>query len=79
MKIIWKKKQHKIALQIVANYLIGRDALNRVYTSGELDYERWDDAIKHLTQNTIESLTEIVGINGLVEYTNAYAIGVSKL
>lgn len=79
MKIIGNKKQHQLALQIVANYLIGKDALNRANTDGSLSVEQWDDAITHLTQNTIELLTAIVGVNGLKYYTNKYGLGVSKL
>ena len=79
MKIIGNKKQHQLALQIVANYLIGKDALNRANTDGSLNMEQWDDAIMHLTQNTIELLTAIVGVNGLKYYTNKYELGVSKL
>ena len=79
MKIIGNKKQHKLALQVVANYLIGKDALNRANTDGTLSMEQWDDAITHLTQNTIELLVAIVGVNGLRYYTNKYELGVSKL
>lgn len=79
MKIIKSKTQNELALQIVANYLIGKDALNRANTNGSLSVEQWDDAITHLTQNTIELLTAIVGVNGLKYYTNKYELGVSKL
>ena len=79
MKIIGNKKQHQLALQIVANYLIGKDALNRANADGSLSMEQWDDAITHLTKNTNELLTAIIGVDGLKYYTNKYELGVSKL
>ena len=79
MKIIGNKKQHKIALQIVANYLIGKDALNRANANGSMNMEQWDDAITYLTENTVDLLTMLVGVNGLKYYTNKYGLGVGKL
>ena len=79
MKIISNMMQHELALRIIANYLIGKDALNRANTDGSLSVEELNDAITHITQNTIELLTAIVGVKGLKYYTNTYELGVSKL
>ena len=79
MKILKKKAQHELALQIVANYLIGKDAICRASTGDSLTVEQMTDAIEHLTSNTVSLLTAIVGVEGLKYYTNKYGLGVSKL
>ena len=79
MKILKKKTQHELALQIVANYLIGKDAICRASTGDSLTVEQMTDAIEHLTSNTVSLLTEIVGVEGLKYYTNKYGLGVNKL
>lgn len=68
MKIIKSKKQHELALRIVANYLIGKDAICQASTGDSMTIEQATDAIDHLTQNTIEILTGIVGLDGLEYY-----------
>ena len=75
MKILKKKTQHELALMIVANYLIGKDAICKA----SMTVEQMTDAIEHLTSNTVSLLTEIVGVEGLKYYTNKYGLGVSKL
>lgn len=75
MKILKKKTQHELALQIVANYLIGKDAICKA----SMMTEQMTDALEHLTSNTVSLLTGIVGVEGLKYYTNKYGLGVSKL
>lgn len=70
MKVIKSKKQHELALRIVANYLIGKDAICRASTGDSMTMEQVTDALDHLTQNTIEILIGIVGLGDLEYYTN---------
>ena len=79
MKILKKKTQHELALQIVANYLIGKDAICKASSGPSMTMEQAEDALEHLTSNTVSLLTEIVGVEGLKYYTNKYGLGVSKL
>lgn len=79
MKILKKKTQHELALQIVANYLIGKDAICKASTADLMTPEQATDALEHLASNTVSLLTEIVGVEGLKYYTNKYGLGVSKL
>ena len=79
MKILKKKTQHELALQIVANYLIGKDAIFDASTSDSMSVEQMTDALEHLTSNTVSLLTAIVGVNGLKYYSNKYKLGVGQL
>lgn len=79
MKILKKKTQHELALQIVANYLIGKDAICKASTVNSMTFEQMTDALDHLALNTVTMLTAIVGVNGLIYYSNKYELGVGKL
>ena len=79
MKILKKKTQHELALQIVANYLIGKDAICKASTGDSMTLEHATDALEHLAKNTVTMLTAIVGVNGLKYYSNKYELGVGKL
>ena len=79
MKLIGKRKQIKLATQVVANYLIGKDALSRAVSEGSLSGTQWNDAVEHLTQNTVDIVTELVGIEGLKAFTIKYKLGVQDL
>lgn len=79
MKVIKSKKQHELALRIVANYLIGKDTICRASAGDSLTTEQATDALDHLTQNTIAILTEIVGLDGLEYYSNKYELGAGRL
>ena len=78
MKILKKKTQHELALQIIANYLIGKDAICKT-TKDLMTVEQATDALEHLAQNTVTMLTAIVGVNGLKYYSNKYELGIGKL
>ena len=78
MRIISTKKQHRLALQVIANYLIGKDALNRANIDGKLSMEEWGDAVGHLTQNTIDLLTALVGTDSFKYYSERFSLGISK-
>ena len=71
--------QHELALQIVANYLIGKDAICKASTGDLMTVEQATDALEHLAQNTVTMLTAIVGVKGLIYYSNKYELGVGKL
>lgn len=79
MRILFKKQQHKLAHQIVANYLIAKDALNRAFESNKLNGDMFFDAIEKLTRNTVDLLVAVVGIGGLVYYTNKYHLGLGDM
>jgi len=76
MKFIGTKKQSKLATQVVANYLIGKDAINRACISRALGLKEYDDAIQHITDNTIDLLIGLVGFKGMLYYTKKYGLGV---
>lgn len=75
MKVIKSKKQHELALQIVANYRIGKDAICRAIIGDPMIPEQMMDALEHLTSNTVSLLTAIVGVDGLKYYSNEYGLG----
>lgn len=66
--------QHELALRIVENYIIGKAAILDTSTNDSVSVEQITDALKHLTSNTVSLLTAIVGINGLIYYTNEYGL-----
>ena len=65
MKIIKSKIQRELALQIVANYLIGEDVICRAISGYSMTTEQMMDKLDHLTSNTVSLLTAIVGVVGL--------------
>lgn len=79
MKVIKSKKQHELALRIVANYLIGKDAICRAITGDPMTHKQMMDELEHLTSNTVSLLTAIVGVDGLKYYSNKYELGVGTL
>lgn len=75
MKILNKKEQHSVAMRIIANYMIATDALKKC----DMSVPEYIDAIEHLTENTIESLTKVVGLGGLMFYTNKFNLATIKI
>lgn len=75
MKILKKKTQHELALKIISNYFIGKDAISRASTGDSMTVEQAMDALDQLTKNTIALLTEIVGMDGVIYYSDKYKLG----
>lgn len=79
MKVIKSRTQHELALRIIANYLIGKDAICKAGSGDTMTMKQAEDALGHLARNTVRMLTAIVGVNGLIYYSNKYELGVGKL
>lgn len=75
MKIIKSKTQNELALQIVANYIIGKDAIYKASTGASMTVDEMTDALVNLSKNTISLLSEIVGMDGVKYYSNKYNLG----
>ena len=79
MKVLFNKKQHQLAERIISNYRIAKNALNDAFAYGKVEGEAFYLAIERITTNTVESLVDIVGINGTIYYTNKYNFGIGPL
>lgn len=72
MRILHANKQDEFANRIIANYLIGKDALNKAFTGEELKGSDYFDALEHLTENTVTLLAGVCGYERMLEYSKKY-------
>lgn len=66
MKLINKKQQKNILLMLAANYIIAKDALDRLGATTEMSVEEYHDAVEHLIDNTCGIAKGVAGIEGML-------------
>ena len=66
MRIIKNKTIRKSIYRIAANYIIAKDALDKAHDSDRMSVKQYDDAIQHLTDNTVNTVSAIGGLKGLI-------------
>lgn len=65
MRIIKNKTIRKSIYRIAANYIIAKDALDKAHDSDRMSVKQYADAIQHLTDNTVNTVSAIGGLKGL--------------
>ena len=65
MRIIKNKTIRESIYRIAANYIIAKDALDKAHDSDRMSVKQYDDAIQHLTDNTVNTVSAIGGLKGL--------------
>ena len=66
MRIIRNKTIRESIYRIAANYVIAKDALDKAHDADKMPIEQYDDAIQHLTDNTMNTVSAIGGLKGLI-------------
>ena len=66
MRIIKNKTIRESIYRIAANYIIAKDALDKAHDADKMSIEQYNDAIQHLTDNTINTVSAIGGLKGLI-------------
>ena len=66
MRIIRNKTIRESIYRIVANYIIAKDALNKAHDADKISIKQYGDAIQHLTDNTVNTVSAIGGLKGLI-------------
>lgn len=66
MKIIRNKTIRESVYRIAANYIIAKDALDKAHDADKMSLKQYDDAIQHLTDNTVNTVSAIGGLKGLI-------------
>lgn len=66
MRIIKNKTIRESIYRIAANYIIAKDALDKAHVSDKMSVKQYGDAIQHLTDNTVDTVSAIGGLKGLI-------------
>ena len=66
MRIIKNKTIRESIYRIAANYIIAKDALDKAHDADKMSIEQYNDVIQHLTDNTINTVSAIGGLKGLI-------------
>lgn len=66
MRIIRNKTIRESIYRIAANYVIAKDALDKAHDADKMPIEQYGDAIQHLTDNTVNTVSAIGGLKGLI-------------
>lgn len=66
MRIIRNKTIRESIYRIAANYIIAKDALDKAHDSDKMSIKQYGDAIQHLTDNTVNTVSAIGGLKGLI-------------
>lgn len=66
MRIVRSKTIRESVYRIVANYIIAKDALYKAHEADRMSIKQYGDAIQHLTDNTINTVSAIGGLKGLI-------------
>lgn len=66
MRIIRNKTIRESIYRLAANYVIAKDALDKAHNADKMSIEQYDDAIQHLTDNTVNTVSAIGGLKGLI-------------
>ena len=65
MIIIKNKTIRESIYRIAANYIIAKDALDKAHDADKMSVKQYADAIQHLTDNTVNTVSAIGGLKGL--------------
>lgn len=66
MRIIKNKTIRESIYRIAANYIIAKDALDKAHDADKMSVKQYDDAIQHLTDNTLNTAFAIGGLKELI-------------
>ena len=66
MRIVRNKTIRESIHRIAANYIIAKDALDKAHDADMMSIEQYTDAIQHLMDNTVNIVSTIGGLKGLV-------------
>ena len=66
MRIIRNKTIRESIYRIAANYIIAKDALDKAHDADKMPIKQYCDAIQHLTDNTVNTVSAIGGLKGLI-------------
>lgn len=66
MRIIKNKTICESIYRIAANYIIAKDALDKAHDADKMSIKQYGDAIQHLTDNTVNTVSAIGGLKGLI-------------
>ena len=66
MKVIRNKTIRESIYRLAANYIIAKDALDKAHDADKMSIEQYGDAIQHLTDNTVNTVSAIGGLKGLI-------------
>lgn len=66
MKILRNKTIRESVYRIAANYIIAKDALYKAHDADKMSIKQYGDAIQYLTDNTINTVSAIGGLKGLI-------------
>lgn len=62
-----KKQKREIVKRVVANHLIAKDALSKLFSAGGINADCYIDAIEHLNDNSINVIIDSCGTNYVEE------------
>ena len=66
MRVIRNKTIRESIYRIAANYIIAKDALDKAHDADKISVKQYADAIQHLTDNTVNTVSAIGGLKGLI-------------
>ena len=66
MRIVRNKTIRESIYRIAANYIIAKDALDKAHDADRMSVKQYADAIQHLTDNTVDTVSAIGGLKGLI-------------
>ena len=66
MRIVRNKTIRESIYRIAENYIIAKDALDKAHDADRMSVKQYADAIQHLTDNTVDTVSAIGGLKGLI-------------